>query len=147
MRVACCGEHTTHSGHPEFLPEYPGRVDALLGSDVDVQNFGFAMATACRKNAPAGGKTTFFADTAEAAQCVEFKPDVIVLGPSAPHPDSLANSHPTPPPTPPRPFVPPTTTTLRTGSASRTRWAPSGTTTSTPTSRGSRSAKMSTPAG
>jgi hypothetical protein len=81
MRVACCGEHTTHSGHPEFLPEYPGRVAALLGSDVDVQNFGFPMATACRKNAPAGGKTTFFVDTAEAAQCVVFRPNVIVLGP------------------------------------------------------------------
>ena len=77
MRVACCGEHTTLSGHPEFLPEYPGRVDALLGSDVDVQNFGFAMATACRKNAPAGGKTTFFADTAEAAQCV-IEPPVMM---------------------------------------------------------------------
>lgn len=139
MRVACCGEHTTHSGHPEFLPEYPGRVDALLGSEVDVQNFGFAMATACRKNAPAGGKTTFFADTAEAAQCVEFKPDVIVLGPSAPSPSP---PHFTPPHpshlTPPCPCA---------GSASRTRWAPSGTTTSTPTSRGSHSAKMSTLAG
>ena len=43
--------------------------------------FTIPMATACRRNAPSGGKTTFFADTDEATQCVKFKPDVIVLGP------------------------------------------------------------------
>jgi hypothetical protein len=37
MRVACCGEHTTHSGHAEFLPEYPGRVGAILGTAADVR--------------------------------------------------------------------------------------------------------------
>jgi hypothetical protein len=31
------------------------------------------MATACRKNAPTGGKTMFYADTAEAAQCAAFR--------------------------------------------------------------------------
>ena len=38
VRVACCGEHTTHSAHPQFKPEYPGRLQRLLGPGYEVSD-------------------------------------------------------------------------------------------------------------
>ena len=64
MRVACCGEHTTHSGHPAFLPEYPARVASILGSTFEVENFGYPTAVvthAVSDDAEAGGgKARFY---------------------------------------------------------------------------------------
>ena len=58
----------------DSLRDAGGRARGLSGAwGVQVQNFGFPMATACRKNAPTGGKTMFYADTAEAAQCAAFR--------------------------------------------------------------------------
>ena len=57
VKIACCGEHTTRSAHPEFLPEFPDRLAAaLLAAPSDqqkattVKNFGFATAVVCKKN-------------------------------------------------------------------------------------------------
>ena len=87
MKVACCGEHTTHSSHPEFLPEYPGRLATLLGCDVG--NFGFATAVVTQAVAgPAvagGGKARLYQETQAAAQCIAFEPDILVLGPFGKH--------------------------------------------------------------
>ena len=52
MKIACCGEHTTHSSgwKPGQPPEYPARVGALLADagrgfeSFEVANFGFATA-------------------------------------------------------------------------------------------------------
>ena len=95
MKVACCGEHTTHSagwkeGSP---PEYPARLGALLGDAAEVGNFGFATAVVTNivsDLAKAGkdgkqGKARVYSETAEAAACVAFRPDVIVLGPFGKH--------------------------------------------------------------
>jgi hypothetical protein len=95
MKVACCGEHTTHSagwkqGSP---PEYPARVDALLGAGFEVGNFGFATAVVTSivsDMAKAGkdgkqGKARVYNETEEAAACVAFRPDVVVLGPFGKH--------------------------------------------------------------
>jgi len=75
-KVACCGEHTTHSSHPAFLPEYPGRVGELLGADYEVENFGFATAVVTAAvGDPAkegGGKARVYSETEEAAACAAF---------------------------------------------------------------------------
>ena len=88
-KVACCGEHTTHSSHPAFLPEYPGRVGELLGADYEVENFGFATAVVTAAvGDPAkegGGKARVYSETEEAAACAAFAPDIIVLGPFGKH--------------------------------------------------------------
>ncbi len=96
MKVACCGEHTTHSagwkdGSP---PEYPARLGALLGDvGAEVGNFGFATAvvtSVVSDIAKAGkdgkqGKARVYSETDAAAACVAFQPDVVVLGPFGKH--------------------------------------------------------------
>lgn len=95
-----CGEHTTHSAgwNDTKPPEYPARVGALLAASsgmhgATVENFGFATAVVTSQVgdlAKAGqdgkqGKARVYAETDEAAACVAFGPDVIVLGPFGKH--------------------------------------------------------------
>jgi hypothetical protein len=91
-RVACCGEHTTHSGHPAFLPEYPARVAASLGAagkEYAVSNFGFPTAVVTeavsRPAEAGGGKARLYSETEPARLCAAWRPDVVVLGPFGKH--------------------------------------------------------------
>ena len=92
-RVACCGEHTTHSSHPAFLPEYPERLANLLVAagkhGCEVSNFGFPTAVVTeavsRPAETGGGKARLYSETEQARLCAAWQPDIVVLGPFGKH--------------------------------------------------------------
>jgi hypothetical protein len=104
--VACCGGQLVHSNHPHtslgYPPEddpestdgleYPDRLQRLLGEGFDVKNVGAASCFVCPAlEAAEPGSTVVYQKTPQAQQCLDFKPDIIVLGPFGKH-DALAPS-------------------------------------------------------
>jgi hypothetical protein len=83
VRVACVGEQTTHSAHRENDPEYPTRLQQLLGSQFVVVNFGLPKGRIL-KEAPAPDAESFFSSEAFDLSKA-FQPDVVVFGPWGRH--------------------------------------------------------------
>lgn len=109
VKIACCGGQLVHSnhphtslGHPAASPsestdgfEYPDRLQRILGTTgYQVANFGAASCFVCPANEAATGPkdaTVVYQKTEAAQQCLDFEPDIIVLGPFGKH-DALSPS-------------------------------------------------------
>jgi hypothetical protein len=93
LKVACIGEHTTHSDsfassnretQPVGKQEYPARLQTLLGSKYDVRNFGDCCATILQGYTPSethpyvlgslGGRGPGYTES------LAFLPDIVVIG-------------------------------------------------------------------
>ncbi|GEM62948.1 sialate O-acetylesterase [Sphingobacterium faecium NBRC 15299] len=73
-KVACIGDSITKGlGIKNGNKTYPERLQELLGSNYDVQNFGFSGATLLRK----GHKP--YVETTEYRQALAFQPDIAVI--------------------------------------------------------------------
>jgi len=86
VRVACVGEHTTHSNlylddREQQLPgeqEYPMKLQALLGPAYEVRNFGD-----CCSSVTQGyplSETHPYVTTSNFKNSVDFAPDIVVIG-------------------------------------------------------------------
>eukprot|EP01051_Picozoa_sp_SAG22_P001139 SAG22_NODE_41_length_25488_cov_6.133719_14_plen_239_part_00 len=110
VKVACCGGQLVHSNHPHTslghppagAPdsctdglEYPDRLQRVLGAaGYEVVNFGAASCFVCPANEAAAGPkdpTVVYQKTAAAQECLDFEPDIVVLGPFGKH-DALSPS-------------------------------------------------------
>jgi hypothetical protein len=87
IKVACIGEHTTHSNlfqnndrehQPVGMQEYPMKLQALLGAGYDVRNFGDCCASVVQGyNAP---ETHPYISGGNFKNSIAFAPDIVVVG-------------------------------------------------------------------
>jgi MYXO-CTERM domain-containing protein len=93
IKVACIGEHTTHShafpagnreAQPVGMQEYPAQLQTLLGSGYDVRNFGDCCATVLQGYTVAETHPyiagTNAGDGVGYKESIAFLPDVVIIG-------------------------------------------------------------------
>jgi hypothetical protein len=105
IKVACIGEHTTHSdsfaatnreSQPVGKQEYPAMLQTLLGSGYDVRNFGDCCATVTQGYTPA--ETHPYVNGSLAGrgpgytESLAFLPDIVVIGSWGRHDWGLAKA-------------------------------------------------------
>jgi hypothetical protein len=86
LKVACVGEHTTHSNlylddreqQPPGEQEYPMKLQALLGSGYEVRNFGDCCASVTQGYPYS--ETHPYLTGANFKNSVNFAPDIVVIG-------------------------------------------------------------------
>ena len=83
IKVACVGEHTTHSRHNTYPNEYPAKLQAILGATHEVGNFGYPSAIVLRKPHDNFYKTYTMSE--EFPKSLAFTPDIVVIGPFGKH--------------------------------------------------------------
>lgn len=84
-KIACAGEHSTQSAFVADTDEYPALLQALLGADFEVVNFGYRRATVQTDGPSLYPMSTPYLQTVEFQQSLAFAPDVVVLGPFGRH--------------------------------------------------------------
>ena len=87
IKVACIGEHTTHSHHLEFAQEYPAHLQTLLGAGYEVKNFGDGVGMLTTGHPP--GDYMEFVKSVGYMQSLTYPADIVVFGPWGKH-DSIA---------------------------------------------------------
>ena len=95
LKVACIGEHTTHShafpatnreAQPVGMQEYPAILQGKLGAAYQVRNFGDCCATVTQGYNTTGQETHPFVQGSNAgdgpgyAESIAFLPDIVVIG-------------------------------------------------------------------
>src|SRR5258707_10592968 len=95
IKVACIGEHTTHShafpadnreAQPPGNQEYPAQLQTLLGAGYEVRNFGDCCGTVLQGYTPAPGETHPYVlgtnpnDGVGYNESIVFLPDVVIIG-------------------------------------------------------------------
>jgi acyl-CoA thioesterase I len=87
LKVACIGEHTTHSdlyantnreAQPPGMQEYPRMLQDLMGSGYDVRNFGDCCASVVQGYA--ASETHPYLSGGNYKNSVAFAPDIVVIG-------------------------------------------------------------------
>jgi hypothetical protein len=86
VKVACVGEHTTHSdlypanteAQPPGMQEYPRLLQGLIGTGYDVRNFGDCCASVIQGYAVT--ETHPYLSGQPYASSVTFAPDIVVIG-------------------------------------------------------------------
>ena len=107
IKVACIGEHTTHShafpadnreAQPPGMQEYPAQLQTLLGPDYEVRNFGDCCGTVLQGYTPQPGETHPYVNGANPGDGVAYKesiaflPDIVVVGSWGRHDWGLAKA-------------------------------------------------------
>jgi hypothetical protein len=107
IKVACIGEHTTHShafpadnreAQPPGMQEYPARLQALLGADYEVRNFGDCCGTVLQGYTPQPGETHPYVngtnpnDGVGYNESIVFLPDIVIIGSWGRHDWGLAKA-------------------------------------------------------
>jgi acyl-CoA thioesterase-1 len=87
IKVACIGEHTTHSHHLEYAQEYPAHLQTLLGSAYEVKNFGDGVGMLTTGYPP--GDYLEYTKSVGYMQSLTYPADIVVFGPWGKH-DSVA---------------------------------------------------------
>jgi MYXO-CTERM domain-containing protein len=95
VKVACIGEHTTHSdlfpptnreSQPVGMQEYPALLQTLLGAGYDVHNFGDATGSVLQGYTPAPGETHPYVNGSNPnggpgyQESLAFLPDIVIIG-------------------------------------------------------------------
>jgi len=95
IKVACIGEHTTHSHafpalnretQPVGMQEYPAMLQTRLGAAYDVRNFGDCCATVTQGYSTVGQENHSYVQGANAGdgpayiESMAFLPDIVVIG-------------------------------------------------------------------
>jgi acyl-CoA thioesterase-1 len=106
IKVACIGEHTTHSHHfpplnrdtqPVATQEYPAMLQTLLGTGYQVRNFGDCCGTVLQGYTPAETHPYVLGALSAAEgpgynESIAFLPDVVVIGSWGRHDWGLAQA-------------------------------------------------------
>ncbi len=107
LKVACIGEHTTHShafpadnreAQPPGMQEYPAQLQTLLGPGYEVRNFGDCCATVLQGYTPQPGETHPYVngtnpnDGVGYKESIAFLPDVVIIGSWGRHDWGLAKA-------------------------------------------------------
>jgi MYXO-CTERM domain-containing protein len=87
IKVACIGEHTTHSHHLDFAQEYPAHLQTLLRSGYEVKNFGDGVGMLTTGYPP--GDYMEYVKSVGYMQSLTYPADIVVFGPWGKH-DSVA---------------------------------------------------------
>src|SRR5262249_40803192 len=95
IKVACIGEHTTHShafpamnreAQPVGMQEYPAMLQTQLGTTYQVRNFGDCCATVTQGYSTVGQETHPYVQGSNAGdgpgytESLAFLPDIVVIG-------------------------------------------------------------------
>ena len=106
LKVACIGEHTTHSHHfpalnrdtqPVATQEYPAMLQTLLGTGYEVRNFGDCCGTVLQGYMPAETHPYVLGSLSPAEgpgynESIAFLPDIVVIGSWGRHDWGLAQA-------------------------------------------------------
>src|SRR5882672_8443902 len=106
LKVACIGEHTTHSHHfpalnresqPVGMQEYPAMLQTLLGANYQVRNFGDCCGTVLQGYTPQETHPYVLGALSAAEgpgynESVAFAPDIVVIGSWGRHDWGLAKA-------------------------------------------------------
>jgi len=107
IKVACIGEHTTHShafpadnreAQPPGMQEYPAQLQTLLGPGYQVRNFGDCCGTVLQGYTPQPGETHPYVngtnpnDGVGYKESIAFLPDIVIIGSWGRHDWGLAKA-------------------------------------------------------